>query len=167
MDALPQWSRTRLRDQLFIYMSFRHAYRLSEALDARWSDIDWDTSKIMIRRTKGSLSGQHDLDGDELRMLKSWQRKQEPRSAYIFTALKSPAPLTVRSAQCVIETAGRVAKMAFPVHHHSLRHSYAVHLLAEGTDVLSVRNHLGHKDISKTLVYCTMMPDSNVRKVRF
>jgi integrase len=60
--ALPKWSRTYHRDQLFIRMSWRHAYRLGEALDARWSDIDYESTTIMIRREKGSLSGQHDLD---------------------------------------------------------------------------------------------------------
>jgi integrase len=167
ISALPKWSRTYHRDQLFIRMSWRHAYRLGEILDARWSDIDWNNATITIRRTKGSLSGQHDLDNWELRKLKDFQRKQDPKSVYIFTAVGKPHALLVRGAQCVIEGAGKRASLPFPVHHHSLRHSSAVYLLSQRVDVLSVRNWLGHKDISKTLVYCSLMPDSNVRKVSF
>src|SRR5258708_2053631 len=86
-STLPKWSRTYHRDQLFIRMSWRHGFRLAEALDARWSDIDYENATIMIRREKGSLSGQHDLDNWELRHLKEWQRKQHPKSVYIFTAI--------------------------------------------------------------------------------
>ena len=167
IDTLRKSSRTYHRDQLLIRMSWRHGYRLGEALDARWTDIDWTTATIMIRRTKGSLSGQHDLDNWELRHLKQWQREQNPKSVYIFSAVGKPSAMVVRSAQCVIELAGKQANLPFPVHHHSLRHSCAVYLLSQGVDVLSVRNWLGHKDISKTLIYCSLMPDSNVKKVTF
>lgn len=166
-STLPKWSRTYHRDQLFIRMSWRHAYRLGEALDARWTDIDYEGATIMIRREKGSLSGQHDLDNWELRKLKEWQRKQEPKSIYIFSACGKSNAVYMRAAQQLIENAGKRAGLAFPVHHHMLRHSCAVYLLSQQVDVLSVRNWLGHKDISKTLMYCTLMPDSNVKKVQF
>jgi integrase len=46
IQSLPKWSRTAYRDAIFIRMSWRQSYRLSEALDARWSDIDWDNATI-------------------------------------------------------------------------------------------------------------------------
>ena len=167
VSALPSWSRTHDRDSLFIRMLWRHAYRLGEALDCRWADIDYATATIMVRRLKGSISGRHDLDGWELRRLKQWQKAQKPVSVYVFSALGNASPLTDRPAQHIVELAGRLARLAIPVHAHMLRHSCPVFLLSQGVDILAVRNWMGHKDINKTLLYCSLMPDSAVRRVQF
>jgi integrase len=74
------------RDATMILMAYRHGFRVSELVDLRWDQIDFDTANLAVRRVKkGSLSTHHIL-GDELRALRRLNLEQEPKSPFVFTS---------------------------------------------------------------------------------
>ncbi|MDJ0745102.1 MAG: tyrosine-type recombinase/integrase [Xenococcaceae cyanobacterium MO_167.B27] len=60
------------RNSVLILMLYRHGLRRSEAASLRWSDVDLREGNIYIRRIKGSRSGRHPLQGDEMRVLRTF-----------------------------------------------------------------------------------------------
>src|SRR5687768_9675049 len=63
-----------IRDYCLILMAFRHGLRVSELVDIRLKDLDLETSRIFVRRLKGSLSTHQPIEGDELRAIRAWLR---------------------------------------------------------------------------------------------
>ena len=66
------------RNSTLILMLYRHGLRRTEASRLRWSDVSLSEGTIYIRRIKGSRSGRHPLQGDEMRALRKLKRDCEP-----------------------------------------------------------------------------------------
>ena len=109
------------RNSILILMLYRHGLRRSEAAHLRWSDIDLEGGTIYIRRIKGSRSGRHPLQGDEMRALKKLKRDYYP-SPFVFTTNRY-TPLSQRTISHIVHQAGILAGFDFPVHAHLQRPS--------------------------------------------
>src|SRR5262249_9749119 len=72
------------RDSTIILIAFRHGLRASELCELQWSDIDFETGTVHLRRAKGGITGTHPLLGDELRMLRVLKRAA--KSPFIFVS---------------------------------------------------------------------------------
>jgi site-specific recombinase XerC len=68
-----------MRDDAMMLMAFRHGLRVSELVDMRLKDMDLETSRLYVRRKKGSLSTHQPIEGDELRVLRAWLRLRDAR----------------------------------------------------------------------------------------
>jgi type 1 fimbriae regulatory protein FimB/type 1 fimbriae regulatory protein FimE len=139
---------------------YRHGLRISEAVAVTWDDVQLGRAgSIYIARRKGSQSGTHTLDTDELRMLREVQREQERNgreSRFVFVS-KRRTPLAVRTAREFITDAARAAGL--PVTNpHALRHAAGARLINKGYDVRHVQQYLGHKDIRNTAKYTELSP---------
>src|ERR1700716_1305201 len=108
------------RDAIMILIAFRHGLRASELCELQWSDVEFETGNLHLRRAKGGATGTHPLLGDELRALRDLKR--EAKSPFIFVSERG-APFTVSGLAKLIERAGVEANMPFPVHIHMLRHA--------------------------------------------
>src|SRR5262249_14372731 len=71
------------RARLLIPMACRHALRVSELVGLKWEQVDLKTHSLHVRRVKGSVSGIHGLDGNELRLLRAL-RREHPHANYVF-----------------------------------------------------------------------------------
>ena len=143
------------RDSAIILIAFRHGLRASELCELQWSDIEFESATLHLRRAKGGQVATHPLLGDELRMLRALKR--EAKSPFIFVSERG-APFTVSGLAKLIERAGIEAKMPFKVHPHMLRHACGFVLANRGTDTRTLQAYLGHRSIQSTVRYTELAP---------
>lgn len=143
------------RDSLLILVAYRHGLRISELVNLRWSQVDFETATLHVKRLKGSNSGTHPIGGDELRALRELLRQQHKKnseSPFVFLSERG-GPMVPDAARKLICKSGEVAGLQFPVHPHMLRHGCGYYLAAKGTDTRTIQDYLGHKNIHHTVRY--------------
>jgi integrase len=143
------------RDAAMILICFRHGLRARELCELQWSDLEFETATLHLRRTKNGTIGTHPLLGDELRALRVLKR--EAKSPFVFVSERG-APFTVSGLQKLIERAGIEAKIPFKVHPHMLRHATGYVLANKGTDTRTLQSYLGHRSIQSTVRYTELAP---------
>jgi integrase len=143
------------RDATMLLIAFRHGLRASELCALQWSDVEFETGNLHLRRAKGGVTSTHPLLGDELRALRVLKR--EAKSLFIFVSERG-APFSVSGLAKMIERAGVEAKIPFPVHMHMLRHSTGYALANKGTDTRTLQGYLGHRSIQSTVRYTELAP---------
>ena len=116
----------------------------SELCELQWSDVEFETATLHLRRAKGGAVGTHPLLGDELRALRTLKR--DASSPLIFVSERG-APFSVSGLQKMVERVGIEAKMPFKVHPHMLRHATGYVLANKGTDTRTLQGYLGHRSI--------------------
>ena len=100
------------RDSTMILIAFRHGLRASEVCGLQWSDVEFETGTLHLRRAKGGATATHPLLGDELRALRALKR--EAKSPFIFVSERG-APFSTSGLAKLIERVGIEAKMPFKV----------------------------------------------------
>jgi len=143
------------RDAAIILICFRHGLRASEVCELQWSDVEFETATLHLRRAKNGATATHPLLGDELRGLRALKR--EINSPFIFVSERG-APFTVSGLQKLVERAGIEAKLPFKVHPHMLRHATGYVLANRGTDTRTLQSYLGHRSIQSTVRYTELAP---------
>ena len=143
------------RDATMILIGFRHGLRASELCELQWSDVEFESATLHIRRAKGGTMATHPLLGDELRALRTLKR--EAKSPFIFVSERG-APFTVAGLAKLVERAGNAAKIGFKVHPHMLRHAAGFVLANKGTDTRTLQAYLGHRSIQSTVRYTELAP---------
>ena len=96
-------------------------------------------------------------------MQKQIKNQKEDGQEYLFTGSKGK--LTERNIQKIVQNVTRKAGIKKDVHPHTLRHSFATHLLESGTDIRMIQELLGHADLSTTQIY-THISKEQLKKVR-
>jgi integrase len=143
------------RDATMLLIAFRHGLRASEVCGLQWSDVEFETGNLHLRRAKGGATGTHPLLGDELRALRVLQRAA--KSPFIFVSERG-SPFSVSGLAKLIERAGVEANMPFPVHIHMLRHACGYALANKGVDTRTLQGYLGHRSIQSTVRYTDLAP---------
>jgi type 1 fimbriae regulatory protein FimB/type 1 fimbriae regulatory protein FimE len=143
------------RDATMLLVCFRHGLRASELCELQWSDIEFETATLHIRRAKGGTTTTHPLLGDELRALRVLRR--EARSPFVFVSERG-APFTVSGLQKLVARAGIAARIGFKVHPHMFRHATGFVLANRGTDTRTLQAYLGHRSIQSTVRYTELAP---------
>jgi integrase len=144
------------RDATMILIAFRHGLRASELCELQWSDVEFETGNLHLRRAKAGATGTHPLLGDELRALRVLKR-EATKSPFIFVTERG-APFSVAGLAKLIERAGIEAKIPFKVHPHMLRHACGYALANKGTDTRTLQAYLGHRSIQSTVRYTELAP---------
>lgn len=126
--------------------------RIAEALHLRLGDIDSTRGVVMVRHGKGDVERQAMLSPLLLDALRRYWRLHRPTD-WLFPGRDPSRPLHERSVQRAISGAGRAAGIAKRVTPHVLRHSFATHLMEDGTDLRLIQVLLGHRSIKTTALY--------------
>jgi hypothetical protein len=114
ISAAKSIGRHKNRDTLLILMMFRHGLRVNEALDLKWTDIDWATAHVHIKRLKQGSPSVQPIDGKEMRLLRKVERSHgEERLPWIFISERR-APLTDHTVRKIVTRAGELAGFEFP-----------------------------------------------------
>jgi integrase/recombinase XerD len=135
--------------------------RVSEVINLKWKDIDFKRNTIHIKGAKGKK--------DRIVMLspkvkKSLQKLEAEKNGLVFKTTRGKK-YTTRTVQLIVRNAARKAQINKNVTPHTLRHSFATHLLEKGTDIRYIRDLLGHSDINTTLIY-TKVSTKDISKIK-
>jgi len=137
--------------------------RMSEVLNLKVYDIDSDRMIIKIRQSKGAKDRHVMLAEKLLVLLRRYVKEYDPKD-YLFEGQKGGA-YSARSVQQIMKKALHKANIKKNATVHTLRHSFATHLLESGTDLRYIQEFLGHKSIQTTEIYThvTNVGKSNVK----
>ena len=156
MKAAGNTGRHQHRDRTLILTMFRHGLRVSEAVDLKWDQIGFKAGSIHVNLLKNGKPATHYLEGDEMRALRRLRREYPP-SPFIFVSERG-GPLTRSTVNKLVERAGRLAGIEFPVHPHMLRHACGYYLANKGIDTRTIQDYLGHVSITHTVRYTELAP---------
>jgi len=126
--------------------------RISEALALELSDIDSERMVITVRHGKGDADRQVTLSEVLLKALRAYWWVYAPPT-FLFPGKDPEKPLTVSTIQRALKAARHRAGIGKKASAHTLRHSYATHLLESGTDLRVIQTLLGHSSLRTTEIY--------------
>jgi integrase/recombinase XerD len=139
------------RYRLILRIAYGCGLRLGEVLRLQVGDIDSGRMLLHIRQSKGRKDRLVPLPPRLLEELRAWWVCHRPRT-WLFPGRKG-RPLHGGSVQRVCRQAARRCGLTKRVTPHTLRHSYATHLVEAGVDLETVRQLLGHRDLKTTTCY--------------
>lgn len=127
--------------------------RISEAVRLRTGDINSQRMVIHVRQAKGHKDRYVMLSEQHLAILRSYWKRRQPQGDFLFPGPLLNHPITARSVQRAFRGAADSAGLDETVSPHTLRHSFATHLLEQGVDVRVIQDLLGHRNINSTARY--------------
>ena len=140
-----------IKHKLILSIGYGSGLRVSEVVSLKVMDVDLNELTIHLKHGKGKkdrISILPEQIIDDLKILMSGKKMGD----YIFESERG-GKLTTATAQKVFKNALKKSGINKPATFHSLRHSFATHLLENGVDVRYVQELLGHKNIATTQVY--------------
>jgi site-specific recombinase XerD len=150
-----------LKHRTLISTIYSSGMRISEVLNLKISDIDSKRMMVRIENSKGNRDREVMLSENLLILLREYYKAYKPKK-YIFEG-QGGGKYTARSAEQVFKKALRNAKINKEASLHTLRHSYATHLIEQGIDIRIVQELLGHKNIKTTQIYTHI---TDIRKLK-
>jgi integrase/recombinase XerD len=137
--------------------------RVSEVVALKVSDIDSDRLLLRIEQGKGRKDRFAMLSPKLLELLRDWYRIARP-AVWLFPGRDPMLPLTTRQFARAVDTAASMAEIKKRVTPHTLRHSFATHLLEQKIDVRLIQVLLGHAKLETTVLY-TQVATNVIRAV--
>lgn len=159
---------TKKRDKAIFLLAYRHGLRSEEVARLKTSDLDFKKLRLMVHRVKGSHSGEHPMESDEVRIIKAYlkERGGESESPILFPSNRG-TEITTRMLRYMMKDYGEAAELPLHKRHfHVLKHSIATHLLSAGADIRFVQDWLGHANIQNTMVYTHLVSTTRDAKAR-
>jgi site-specific recombinase XerD len=157
LAAAPPW-----RDRVFLTLVYACGLRLAEAQHLQTRDIDAARLQLRVRRGKGAKERVLPLPATLLEQLRvMWREERQPRpgyldggkNAWLFRGRRPDEPLSRNTAQNIYARAVRASGVKRKRGIHTLRHSYATHLLEGGVEITAVQRLLGHVSLTTTARY--------------
>jgi integrase/recombinase XerD len=143
---------TNLKHRTILMLIYSAGLRISEAINLKPSDIDTARMTVLIRLGKGGKDRYSLLSKKALEVLKMYLQYSKP-SEWLFPGTNPTRPISPTSIQKVFQVMKDRAGITKQASVHTLRHSFATHLLEAGTDLHHVQLLLGHKSPATTTVY--------------
>jgi integrase/recombinase XerD len=151
------------KHKLLIALSYGAGLRVSEAVNLKIKDINLEELTILLREAKGKKDRLTIFSGKLKNELKDLMFEKEIND-YVFESERQ-GKLTERTAQKVFYQALKKAGIKKIASFHSLRHSFATHLLENGVDVRYVQELLGHANIRTTQIY-TKVTNPSLKNIK-
>lgn len=162
---------TLLKHRVLIGLLYGCGLRCFEVRNLRLNDLDFDRKTLLVRKGKGGKSRYLPLCDLLIRGLKTYIKSECP-DEWLFCG-KQPVEghsggafdsrYSQRGVQWAVNAARKTAGITKPMTVHTLRHTYATHLLEEGLDIMSVKDLLGHACIQTTMIYLHVAQGDRIR----
>ncbi len=143
---------TNLKHRTLLMTAYSGGLRVSEACHLRVFDIDSELMRIRVRNGKGRKDRYVMLSESLLPRLREYYKYYRPK-VWLFISANGEKPLDVRTAQRVFMKSRKKAGIRKPATFHTLRHSFATHLLETGAELCYIQKLLGHASITTTQIY--------------
>jgi integrase/recombinase XerD len=147
LDAAPG-----LKYKAALSIAYGAGLRASEVISLKIADIDSDRMVIRVDQGKGRKDRYVMLSEHLLKLLRMWWKAGRPQG-WLFPGQNPVNPLTPRQLNRACHAAAQMAEIDKPVSLHTLRHSFATHLLEQKTDIRVIQVLLGHKKLDTTALY--------------
>jgi site-specific recombinase XerD len=141
-----------LKHKTILMTVYSAGLRVSEVCNLKITDIDSKNMQILIRKGKGKKDRYSLLSKANLEILKKYWIKYHPVE-YLFSGNGRTDAITPRSVQKMLEKSIKKTEITKNATVHTLRHSFATHLLDAGTDICHIQRLLGHTRITTTTIY--------------
>lgn len=140
-----------IKHKSMIALVYSAGLRVGELIDLKIVDIDSSRMIIHIKMAKGKKDRLVPLSEKLLKMLRKYYKEFAPKD-YLFEGQKG-GRYSTSSFNKLLKSAAQKAKINKQITAHTLRHSYATHLLEKGTDIRVIQKLLGHNSIKTTMLY--------------
>ena len=142
------------KHKAMLFTAYSAGLRVSEICNLKITDIDSSRMQILIQLAKGKKDRYVNLGPLLLDILREYIKMYKPRpKKYLFESEQTHTAYPSRTIQQIFSNAKNKAGIKKEVGIHSLRHSFATHLLEKGTDIIYIKDLLGHFNIKTTERY--------------
>lgn len=148
-----------LKHKLVLMFLYYAGLRLNEARNIKWEDLNFERELIHLKIAKG---GKERVVFLHQKIIAALQLYGTAHAGYIFLA--HDGKYNARTIQEIVKHASAKASIKKRVTPHTLRHSFATHLLEAGADIRYIQSLLGHKDLKTTQIY-THVANKDIKKL--
>ena len=151
------------KSRLIMMLLYASGLRISECLKMSPKSLELDQKIGWVRGGKGNKDRMIILSDSLISAINEYMA-DKPESVYLFSN-KTGGPLTSRNVQKIVRRAALKAGIRKNVSPHTLRHSFATHLLESGTDIRKIQELLGHANLQTTQIY-TKVSTEELKKIK-
>lgn len=160
-----------LKHRVLLALLYGCGLRCFEVRNLRLNDLDFDRKMLLVRQGKGKKSRYLPLSEHLIRGLKTYIYAEKPQQ-WLFSGKQEvqgrsggafDSRYSQRGVQWAVKQARKAAEINKEMTVHTLRHTYATHLLEEGLDIMTIKDLLGHSCIDTTLVYLHVAQSGRVK----
>ncbi|MFH1325795.1 MAG: site-specific tyrosine recombinase/integron integrase [archaeon] len=152
------------KSKLMLGLMYACGMRVSEITNLKINDLDFDDRTGRIKQAKGKKDRIFNIPNSLFNVLKKQAEKQRNNNCeFLFTGPKGK--LSSRNLQKIVNLAAKKAGIKKEIHPHTLRHSFATHLLENNIDIRKIQELLGHADLSTTQIY-THVSREELKKIK-
>ena len=152
------------KHKLLLLIGYGAGLRVGEIVTLQWNDILFDEHKIHLKNAKGKKDRMVMLPYSIIQSLLVYKKLYKGKQ-YVFEGQFAGEPYSTTSVQTVMRQALEKSGLSKKATVHTLRHSFATHLLENGTDIRYIQQFLGHASIKTTTIY-THLTKSAVDKIK-
>ncbi len=153
-----------LKYKAALSVAYGAGLRVSEVANLKVSDIDSQRMTLRVEQGKGQRDRYVMLSAQLLELLRDWWRAARP-PVWLFPGQNPINPITPRQLNRAVTAAKDLAGIAKRISPHTLRHSFATHLLEQGVDIRVIQVLLGHAKLETTALY-TRVAVNTVRDIK-
>lgn len=151
-----------LKHRSVLLVIYAGGLRVSEAARLKVSDVDGERKQVFVRSGKGGKDRYTVIGETALEALRDYWRVYRPND-WLFPGARPDIHISSRTIQTVFRRARDEAGIRKDATVHTLRHSFATHLLADGVDIRYIQELLGHEDVRTTQRYTHVSDPAKVR----
>lgn len=152
------------KSKLMVSLMYACGMRVSELINLKVKDFDFDNKIGYVKQGKGKKDRMFNIPEFLFEPLfKQANTQKQTAKEFLFSGPKDK--LTSRNLQKIVSKAAKRAGINKNVHCHTLRHSFATHLLENGTDIRKIQELLGHSSLSTTELY-THISTQELKKIK-